>query len=267
MNGSHIALRNGFLNTYYLSQGSDSINLVFLHGWTINSSYWEHQLEYFGQQYGVYAMDLAGFGKSVAQRSEYTIEEYAQDVLAFIDELNLSNVILIGHSMSGNVILEAALAGNPRVIGLIGIDNFLFVDGAPPGMDAQMQGFVAGLKQDYPTTVVGFLRHVLVKPSTPSEVLQRLEMDFTSANPEIAINVFEHLLQHSKKTSDQLEQLPFVLGLLVSDQSPLNREGLDRRCGNGYELALIEDTGHYPMVEKPQRFNELLQTLLERILP
>jgi pimeloyl-ACP methyl ester carboxylesterase len=86
--------------------------------------YWENQVEYFSENYNVYAIDLPGFGKSKAERTNWTIEEYANDVTAFIDTMNLKNVVIIGHSMAGEIMLQTALTNNPKIVGVVGVDNF-----------------------------------------------------------------------------------------------------------------------------------------------
>jgi len=68
-------------------------------------------------------LDLPGFGQSGKTRANWTIEEFGKDVNTLIDQLELKNVILVGHSMGGDVVLEAAL-NNPDIVALIGVDTF-----------------------------------------------------------------------------------------------------------------------------------------------
>ncbi len=98
----------------YYQQGQGDTTLLFIHGWCIDGTYWKNQVEYFSKKYNVYAIDLPGFGKSKAERANWTIEEYANDVTAFIDTMNLRNVVIIGHSMAGDIMLQAALTNNPK---------------------------------------------------------------------------------------------------------------------------------------------------------
>ena len=112
---------------YYIEKGDGDTTLFFLHGWDINSGYWKDQMNYFSKKYKTVAIDLPGFGKSTSNRKDYTVEKYADDAIDIINNLDLKNVILIGHSMSGDIILEAALKNNKSIIGLVGIDNFKFV--------------------------------------------------------------------------------------------------------------------------------------------
>ena len=102
-------IENSTTKIHYIEQGKGNITLFFIHGWCINSSYWSDQIKYFQKQYKAIAIDLPGFGESTSVRTEWTIAKYSEDIINMIDELDLKNVILIGHSMSGEIILETAL--------------------------------------------------------------------------------------------------------------------------------------------------------------
>ena len=54
------------------------------------------------------AIDLAGHGDSGLNRKEWTIEAFDEDVVAVVSKFNLAQVVLIGHSWGGGVIIEAS---------------------------------------------------------------------------------------------------------------------------------------------------------------
>jgi pimeloyl-ACP methyl ester carboxylesterase len=124
MTAKQITIRDKQVEINYFQQGQGDTTLLFLHGWCIDGTYWKNQVEYFSKNYNVYAIDLPGFGKSKAERTNWTIEEYANDVTAFIDIMNLKNVVIIGHSMAGEIMLQTALTNNPKIVGIVGVDNF-----------------------------------------------------------------------------------------------------------------------------------------------
>jgi pimeloyl-ACP methyl ester carboxylesterase len=87
--------------------------IVFVHGWACDRSYWRHQMDAFPGK-TVVAVDLAGHGDSGTGRGSWTMPAFGADVVAVMDDLHLDDVVLVGHSMGGDVILEAALVlGNP----------------------------------------------------------------------------------------------------------------------------------------------------------
>src|SRR5690606_38280884 len=105
----------------------DSLNgnttLFFIHGAFIDNTYWKSQIDHFSEKYRVIAMDLPGHGNSGSNRNNYNIEEFGKDAVALIDHLNLEKVILIGHSLGGDVALEVAVALPEKIIGFIGVDT------------------------------------------------------------------------------------------------------------------------------------------------
>ena len=110
-------------NISYQTCGSGEITLLFVHGWCINQGYWSYQSDGFCSDYKIVTMDLPGFGNSGKDRNNWTIEQFGKDVSEVIEQLDLKQVVLIGHSMGGDIILETAL-NNDKVIALIGVDNF-----------------------------------------------------------------------------------------------------------------------------------------------
>lgn len=64
------------------------------------------------------ALDLPAHGRS-PQHGAISIENYAQDVIAFLDAMNLEKVILVGHSMGGAIAQQIALDYSERLEGLI----------------------------------------------------------------------------------------------------------------------------------------------------
>jgi len=92
----------------YTVAGQGNPTLVFMHGWSCDKSYWDKQVKTFANTHKVIAIDLAGHGDSSQDRSDYTMLAFGQDVKAVIDQESADNVVLIGHSMGGEIIAEAA---------------------------------------------------------------------------------------------------------------------------------------------------------------
>ena len=88
----------------YEVHGAGDPALIFVHGWSCDRSYWKGQLETFSKNFKVVAIDLAGHGESGLGRQAWTIEAFGADVEAVVEKLGLKRVILIGHSMRGDVI-------------------------------------------------------------------------------------------------------------------------------------------------------------------
>jgi pimeloyl-ACP methyl ester carboxylesterase len=80
----------------------DGAPVVLLHGLAGSSATWEETGQALGAEWRVYAVDLRGHGES-DWPEEYSFELMRDDVLGFLDELDLDRVGLVGHSMGGVV--------------------------------------------------------------------------------------------------------------------------------------------------------------------
>jgi pimeloyl-ACP methyl ester carboxylesterase len=260
---NQIAIRDKQVEINYFHQGQGDTTLLFLHGWCIDATYWKNQVDYFSKNYNVYAIDLPGFGKSNAERTNWTIEEYANDVTAFIDTMKLKNVVIIGHSMAGEIMLQTALTNNPKIAGLVGVDNFKFIDLAfTPEQMKQMTDFFPRLQSDFKNAAPAYADMMLFHPTTSTEVKDRVKTDFANCDSVIGYGTFMNQMQYAYTDAQRLEQLNYKLYLINSDGFPTNETGLKKHCKNSFQVETIAATGHYPMIEKPAEFNILLEKVL-----
>lgn len=266
MIAKQIVIRDKQVEISYLKQGDGDTTLLFLHGWCINGTYWKSQIEYFSANYTVYAIDLPGFGKSKAKRTNWTIEEYANDVTAFIKTMNLKNVVIIGHSMAGEIMLQTALTNNPGIKGIVGVDNFKVIDVEfTPEQMKQMTDFFPMLEKDFKNSAPVYADMMLFHPSTSNEIKDRVKTDFATSNSVIGYNTFMNQMQYAYGDAQRLEQLNYRLYLINSDGFPTNETGLKNHCKNSFQVETISATGHYPMIEKPTEFNLILEKVLAEI--
>jgi pimeloyl-ACP methyl ester carboxylesterase len=92
--------------------------VLFLHGWLGSWRYWFPTMERVAENFRTYSFDFWGFGESRRQTTEENIKNYSDQVIRFIDELGIDNVLLVGHSMGGMVALKTAI-DHPRRIGRV----------------------------------------------------------------------------------------------------------------------------------------------------
>ncbi|MHC1706559.1 MAG: alpha/beta fold hydrolase [Bacteroidales bacterium] len=264
MTAKQITIREQQVEVNYFQQGQGDTTLLFLHGWCIDGRYWKHQVDYFSKTYSVFAIDLPGFGKSKAERTNWTIEEYAHDVTAFIHALNLKHVVIIAHSMAGEIMLQTALTNNPKILGLVGVDNFKFIDLAfTPEQMKQMTDFFPMLEKDFKNSAPAYAEMMLFHPATSKEVIDRVKTDIANSDPVIGYGTFMNQLHYASSDAQRLEQLNYKLYLINNDGFPTNEAGLKNHCKKGFQVETISACGHYPMIEKPAEFNLILENVLK----
>ncbi|MBR2804436.1 MAG: alpha/beta fold hydrolase, partial [Eggerthellaceae bacterium] len=116
------------IQLHYTEHGSGE-PLVLLHGNGEDSSYFEHQIAFFQDRYRVIAVDTRGHGKSPRGTAPLTLNQFADDLSAFMDELDIASAHILGFSDGANVAMLFALAHPTRVKGLILNGGNLFPEG------------------------------------------------------------------------------------------------------------------------------------------
>ncbi|MCD9025998.1 alpha/beta fold hydrolase [Cohnella silvisoli] len=103
--------------------------IVLLHGYCGSHRYWDEAMPLLAAQGRVIAPDLRGHGASSASEGVYTMEQLADDLAALLDELKLSRVNLIGHSLGGYIALAFADKYPERLLALGLAHSTSFPDG------------------------------------------------------------------------------------------------------------------------------------------
>lgn len=253
------------LNINFEVCGDGDLTVLFVHGWCIDQSYWEPQVKALCQDYRTVVLDLPGHGKSGDQRDSWTVKQYAQDVLSVIQQLSLSNVVVVGHSMGGDVALEAGLMDDKNIVALVGVDNFKDVGVTfDEETMVEVNAFFDALRSDYKTMATAYAEGFLFHPSTDSAIVKRVVNDIANANQQMAIGSLENLMNYPELEPELLSRLTQKFYFINSNATPTNAAALTV-TGVDFELLEIDSTGHYPMIEKPKEFNQLLVQILEKI--
>ena len=106
------------IELFYTKTGSGP-TLLLLHGNGEDGTYFVHQVEEFSRDFTVYAIDTRGHGKSPRGTAPFTISQFADDLLAFMDRQGLKQADILGFSDGGNIALTFALRHPDRVRRLI----------------------------------------------------------------------------------------------------------------------------------------------------
>lgn len=93
--------------------------LILLHGNGENHTYFVQQIEHFAQNYRVLALDTRGHGETPRGQAPFSIRQFAEDLLGFMDERNIEKSHILGFSDGGNIAMQFALDHPERVEKLI----------------------------------------------------------------------------------------------------------------------------------------------------
>lgn len=258
-----IKIDNQGVNIEYDDSKIGDTTLLFIHGWGIDKSYWTNQAGFFTKKYRVVTVDLPGFGNSGRNRKTWTVEDYSKDISAVLTALDLKNVIIIGHSMSGAIVVETAINNPTRISGVVGVDNFKEIGLVlTPQVAEEWAVFYKAARQDFKKSVSENMLQHLFSPSTDSLIRKRVSEDILRADTIMAIDCLEDADKYP--FIQKLKLLNKTLYIINSDIMPTDTLAFQK---NNIEYALfnIGATGHYPMLEKPNDFNLLLQQVIDKI--
>jgi pimeloyl-ACP methyl ester carboxylesterase len=261
------SVKNGDVNIAYDLRGSGDTMIFFVHGWAINKEYWQSQENLFSKRFTTVALDLGGHGQSGKNRDSWTVYDYANDVIALINVLKADKVILVGHSMSGDVIAAVADSIPQKIIGLVGIDNFK--DIATTRSKEEQDGidrFVEVLHSRYDSVITAYCYSGLFPPKyADSAIMKKLVKDVLQTDSAVSIKTIEAMMQSSLTEGDRLSRVRLPVHVITSDYAPVNKPVMERYCKAGFKEKVIRGTGHYPMIEKPEEFNLLLAETFDEI--
>lgn len=102
------------ISLHYIKKGSGT-PLLLLHGNGESGDYFVHQMDEFARHFTVYAVDTRGHGQSPRGTAPFTISQFADDLLDFMDGQGIEKAHILGFSDGGNIALTFALRHPERV--------------------------------------------------------------------------------------------------------------------------------------------------------
>lgn len=240
----------------YVTEGEGNTALVFVHAWCCNKSFWNRQMSYFSAHYKVVAIDMAGHGESDHGRKDYTMEAFAEDVIAVIEKLDLKNVVLVGNSMGGAIILQTASMIPEKIKLLIGADTCRNLE--EEGNEQKAEAFLAPLKTDFKNSAIGIAKSLFPK-TTGTRMIKYVAKTMSSADAGMGISVMQNVFRFNGKNLKDKVTCP--LKTINSDLWPTEVE-INKKYFPSFETKLMIGYGHFIQMENPLLFNTLLEEYL-----
>jgi pimeloyl-ACP methyl ester carboxylesterase len=235
-------------------------NLVLVHGWMGDQSYWNEQVPVLAEAFGVVTVDLAGHGASGLGRDEWSIPSLGNDVKAVVDKLGLKNVIVVGHSMGGYVALDVARKLPGTVVGVIGIDT-LHDDGSSWDPD-NTANFLSPFEQDFPAACSDFVTSMFSQ-TADAALVQGISDDMCSGPPEIGVALLGAYVAFDRQEAFSQSGVP--IHAINTDKWPTDVEGNLELAD--FKLTLLEGYGHFLMQEAPEVLTRaVIDTTLEIVM-
>jgi pimeloyl-ACP methyl ester carboxylesterase len=267
------------LNISYIQEGHGDTTLLFLHGLSSNSDAWSRNIDTLKNHYNCIALDLPGYGKSSKPNADYTPSYFASVVHAFIEKLQLKEIVLVGHSMGGQASIKLAVQYPETVKQLILV--------APAGLEQFSDTEAQIIKSIYTSE--------MIKATTDEQIRKNYALNFFKQPEEVSKMIEDRI---RVKTSADFDQhcdaiSKSVAGMLndpvFGDLKNIQQNTLlifgkeDMLIPNKYfhpdlsvetigeigkkeieqiQVIYVNESGHFVQFEKPQEINSAIRSFI-----
>lgn len=247
---------------YRMYGGGDAL-VVLVHGWSCDSNYWQAQLPALREHYAVATVDLAGHGGSGANRDDWSMAAFGEDVARVVRALpEYQKVVLVGHSMGGPVIVEAARRLKGRVVGVIGVDTMKGI-GTPQPPAAETAARLVPFEQDFIGTTRAFVTNTFFTPNSDPTLVRRIADDMALAPPEVALPALQGMNAWDAETAIKDAAVPVTL---INAALPPTDGTRITALAPAFKLITQDGVGHFLMMENPGAFNPVLRQEIDALL-
>ena len=249
----------------YEVHGEGEPTLILVHGWSCDARYWREQVGHFADRHRIVTVDMAGHGQSGTGREDYTTASFGEDVRAVAEAVGGDQLILVGHSMGGLVIAEAARLMPGRVLGLIAVDALHNLD--YPVTEEIAAAMIAPLEADFPVGCRQFVAG-MIRPDTDADLAAWIEADMAAAPAEVALSAMRgYMAQWISGAGPELfKELPLPVVAVCADMWPVDAEA-NRKYMQSFEAIVLEGTDHFLMLGAAEEFNPALAKAIATIEP
>ena len=245
---------------HYSVQGKGDPALVFIHCWACNRHFWDNQVAEFSKTNRVVTIDLPGHGESGQGRKSYSVESYGDDVKTVVTKLNLKRVVLVGSSMGGPIALEATRRMPDRVLAIVPVDTLQNVEQKVP--QEQLDAVFQQMQADFKTATTNLLNQFFFSPTTPAAVKERIINETIAQKPEVVLPILKAVFSYD--AAPGLREVKVPIRAINADRVPTD-VAANRKYAPQFDVVIIKGTGHYPMLEDPVRFNQMLAEILRNL--
>jgi pimeloyl-ACP methyl ester carboxylesterase/tetratricopeptide (TPR) repeat protein len=257
---SNVLLRTGVRLRYAYQGDRSGEPVILLHGFTDSWFSFSTVLPLLDSKYRVYVLDQRGHGESERPAGGYAPQQFAADVLAFMDVMGIKQATVVGHSMRSFVAQHVAVAAPERVTRLVLVGS---ATAARNSVVLDLQREINALSDPVPEKFVRDFQVSTVFQRLPDEFLQRVVKESLSVPARVWRDVIGELT--SPKATAELKKIKVPTLVLWGDKEtvfPRSEQDLLLAALPNAVLKIYEDAGHSPHWEQPARFAKDLQDFM-----
>ncbi len=227
--------------------------ILFIHGAGGNNFIWNYQKTYFQKEFNPIILELSGHGESEGNGRD-DIASYSYDVFCFIKTINISDIILVGHSMGGAIVQDMALRYPDYIRGIV-----LVSTGAKLRVSTSI---LNGIKNNFKETIPKLVSFAYSKNAQKRLIQEGIE-NLRRCKPEILYKDF--LACDKFDLLKEVENIKLPTSIICGSEDELTPVRYSQYLHQkiiGSQLEIISGAGHMVMMESPEIFNERLRKFI-----
>ncbi|MFX1565104.1 MAG: alpha/beta fold hydrolase [Promethearchaeota archaeon] len=238
--------------------------LVFIHGWAASHRFWKYQIPLFAQSNLVIAYDLRGHGDSEKPAHGYSIRDHIQDLESILATQQISNPVLIGHSLGGMIALQATLDElvNPRGLVLVGTSPHP-VATFKRNLEFSLLQFLIRISRK---RAAKFTEKALFAPDVNQELVEWVNAESMRTPTYVILEILQHVKDFNVVSRLSEIQVPALI-ITGEYESAVDQQLLDRMVEliPQVRYEVISGAGHNCMLENHTIFNSIVESFLQEL--
>ncbi len=250
------------IDVHYKVFGNGENKLVFIHGWGCDMNVWQKQFECFSANSQMVFIDLPGFGLSSKPRVNYSQNLFAKSVYGVLKELNISDPVLIGHSLGYPVsrqVVKNYPDLKPRLCIVDGV-YFMIPKDSTERLKymEQLDGFADLFTGDQRGQNINEFIKSLFIDSTPQDVIDYTNSTMKMVEEYVGHSTMQNLIKEEIWAEYTID-VPTIAVYANISELPEDNEYYLKKMHPNLDYQEVDNTGHFVMMEKPNEFNKILK--------
>lgn len=255
--------------SYFQTGEDDALPLIFIHGFPFNKLMWTNQLEALKDKYRSIAYDVRGHGQSQAGEKDFSMDLFGDDLLAFLDALQIKKAVVCGLSMGGYIALNAIQKQPDRFAGLLLVDTQCGAD-TPEGKEKRMKTIAFIKKNGLEVYAEESLKNLFATASFQShkQEVQFIHQTILNTPAEVICRTLQALADR-KESCSHLPKIKTPVCVIVGSEDKITPPAVAQKMAdaiNDSKLIVITKAGHLTNLEEPEEFNKVVLEFVNHIV-
>ena len=259
---------NNITISYTEAGPAEAPAIIFIHGFPLNKSMWEKQIDALKDHYRAIAYDVRGHGNSDSGSEHFSIDIFVSDLIGFMDNLAIKKTILCGLSMGGYIAINAALLRPDLFDAIILSDTSCAADTIEAKHkrilaieDVKLNGLVNFADESIKNL---FTADFLISKSPEISLVTGMIVNTSSQS----IYNTMHALAIRRETCSRLHEIKIPVLILVGIDDKITPVSSAKTMNENItdsNLTIIEHAGHLSNLENPFEFNYLIKKFIDTV--